>query len=320
MEIKDFYYILGVSRTASKEEIKQAYRKLSIKFHPGQNNGEKYWEEKFTEITEAYETLIDGEERRKYDERLSGKSGESSNNNSQSENDAFSKSETVTNSDVIQKKLSTKKKRTITWTGVIIVLVIVSQIYKAVSINEKRKERDKILDAYVQSVKNPVDSTTPTATLLPPQALIKDSTVTSGEDSSVNVVPSDLSEIYKVEWTTGEVSYKGALLLNKDKSGFMRLKFFANGHSNFIEEFIDFKHTEKGDCFAGSNPTIISETNIRYAPDNLYISKDVNENFVITNQDDRGSSDVCTVTELTGFSEKNDYLAGFNWRIIDDVR
>lgn len=56
--MKDYYYILGVKKGASKDEIKQAFRKLSKKFHPDVNDGDKYFEERFKEIREAYEALI----------------------------------------------------------------------------------------------------------------------------------------------------------------------------------------------------------------------------------------------------------------------
>jgi len=66
--VKDYYKILGLDRSASKEEIKKAYRKLSKKYHPDMNNGDKVLEEKFKEVNEAYSALakptnqgIDGE-------------------------------------------------------------------------------------------------------------------------------------------------------------------------------------------------------------------------------------------------------------------
>lgn len=64
---KDYYEILGVSRTASKEEIKKAYKKLAMKYHPDRNPGNKEAEEKFKEITEAYEVLANDEKRAMYD-------------------------------------------------------------------------------------------------------------------------------------------------------------------------------------------------------------------------------------------------------------
>jgi DnaJ-class molecular chaperone len=68
MDFKDYYASLGVSKTATEKEIKQAFRKLARKYHPDVNPGDKTAEARFKEINEANEVLSDPEKRRKYDE------------------------------------------------------------------------------------------------------------------------------------------------------------------------------------------------------------------------------------------------------------
>ena len=65
---RDYYEVLGVDKNASPEEIKKAYRKLAMKYHPDQNPGDKSAEEKFKEVNEAYEILSDADKKSRYDQ------------------------------------------------------------------------------------------------------------------------------------------------------------------------------------------------------------------------------------------------------------
>ncbi len=67
MSKRDYYEVLGVSKGTSKDEIKKAYRKLAMKYHPDKNPGDKTAEEKFKEVAEAYSILSDDQKRQKYD-------------------------------------------------------------------------------------------------------------------------------------------------------------------------------------------------------------------------------------------------------------
>jgi curved DNA-binding protein len=68
MEYKDYFKILGVDRKSSDDDIKRAYRKLALKYHPDRNPGDKKSEETFKEINEAYQVLSDPEKRRRYEQ------------------------------------------------------------------------------------------------------------------------------------------------------------------------------------------------------------------------------------------------------------
>jgi len=64
---KDYYQVLGVDKNASADEIKKAYRKLALKYHPDRTKGDKEAENKFKETAEAYEVLSDQNKKAQYD-------------------------------------------------------------------------------------------------------------------------------------------------------------------------------------------------------------------------------------------------------------
>ena len=68
MAKRDYYEVLGVEKTSGKDDIKKAYRKLAIKYHPDKNAGNAEAEEKFKEATEAYEVLSDDKKKQAYDQ------------------------------------------------------------------------------------------------------------------------------------------------------------------------------------------------------------------------------------------------------------
>ena len=67
MSKRDYYEVLGVTKSASTDEIKKAYRKVAMQFHPDRNPGDKAAEEKFKEAASAYDVLSDGDKKAKYD-------------------------------------------------------------------------------------------------------------------------------------------------------------------------------------------------------------------------------------------------------------
>lgn len=75
---KNYYQILGLPTTCTDEEIKKAYRKLAVKFHPDKNSNDKYFEERFKELQEAYDVLSDSTRRKDYDVKFGKKPEQSS--------------------------------------------------------------------------------------------------------------------------------------------------------------------------------------------------------------------------------------------------
>lgn len=119
MDFKDYYKILGVQPNASIESIKTAYRKLSKKFHPDVNNGDKFFEEMFKEIQEAFEILYDTSKRKQYDYKRVNFKNPNNSNNHEYENNLRRKEEELRKQkedfkkweDSLRKKEETLKER-----------------------------------------------------------------------------------------------------------------------------------------------------------------------------------------------------------------
>lgn len=95
--MKNYYEILGISKTATADEIKKAYRNLAFKYHPDRNSGDKAAEEKFKEINEAYDVLSDEKKRADYNSFGTSNSHYSGTNNSYNRNNDFTNEETFWN-------------------------------------------------------------------------------------------------------------------------------------------------------------------------------------------------------------------------------
>lgn len=92
--MKNYYDILGVKQNATSEEIRIAYRKLSLKFHPDKNNGDEFLQEMYKNVVEANEILSNKERRQEYDKNMSFKSSSSS-NNFQNSNNNYQKNDAI---------------------------------------------------------------------------------------------------------------------------------------------------------------------------------------------------------------------------------
>jgi len=134
--MKDFYYILGTDTNCSYIEIKEAYRKLSKKFHPDLNQNDRYFESRFREIQEAYEVLNDPFKRGQYDAALNKfKKGQNINN-------------TAGNTSKVRPSVITKTRRGIDIAFTLILITITcifgDYVIKAINAPEKIKPQSTI--------------------------------------------------------------------------------------------------------------------------------------------------------------------------------
>ena len=119
--MKDYYYILGLASNATKDEIKKAFRLYATKFHPDKQDGDKFFAQKFIEIKEAYDILIDDKKRKAYDSSNKNSSFQKPNNDKEAqlrkkENDLRQREEQLKRDrekeqELLRKKEANLKKR-----------------------------------------------------------------------------------------------------------------------------------------------------------------------------------------------------------------
>lgn len=161
MDFKDYYKTLGVQPNASLETIRTAYRKLSKKFHPDVNSGDKFFEEKFKEIQEAYEILSDTSKRKQYDYKKANFNKSNNYNNQEHEDNLRKKEEelrrqkedfkkwedSLKKKEEILKEREKQKEKKPTYIIVVLLLVTtsISLVYLTVAKNQTNTENPTIV-------------------------------------------------------------------------------------------------------------------------------------------------------------------------------
>lgn len=326
--MKDYYYILGLGRSASKDEIRKAYWKLSLKFHPDQNNGDKFWEARFRDIHEAYETLVDNEKRKDYDEKMAAKADEYSNNHTQDKRTEYNQDAERHSAPPPSQAPAGKQKKPTKWFknagSIFLVLFVIAQVYRASAIYSKESAADTITNSFVSPSAS--DSTAEPIPLNVTEANKDEETVTKlSQDSNLNVTdtpsvtetPSDGISVYEVRWKTGSTQYRSALLLKEDGTGIMRVKYFDGEQVNIIEESFKSEGAKNGTRLKGYNPVYANTQTIcaNYSPDNFLMPEDEDGNVTIICVDDSGQTSTCTVNAITGYSDEQTFLADFSWKL-----
>ena len=124
-------------------------------------------------------------------------------------------------------------------------------------------------------------------------------------------------DVYEIRFTAGYTQHRAALLLYSDGSGTMRVRYYSNGRTQMVEQYIAFEKTTAGYRLTGYNP-VYPGTSVRYPgyiADNFFISQDENGRPSCINIDDDGDSYVCSIRLVTGYYAKNEFLSDFSWKI-----
>lgn len=157
MSFIDYYKLLGVSSTSTEQEIKDAYRKLSKKFHPDLNEGDSFFSERFKEIQTAYETLIDKNKRKNYQQAYNSFNNKS--DNTTNYNNSNSQGSNTENSPKPKKSMPTNRQKSNTKAIYFVILIVIAIIFGIIKGVAKKEIKEK---AYSDLKENHDPPKTPT--------------------------------------------------------------------------------------------------------------------------------------------------------------
>jgi curved DNA-binding protein CbpA len=262
--MKDYYYILGIDKGASKDAIKTSYRKLSIKFHPDHNNGDKFFEERFKEVNEAYNTLSDDVKRSTYDTSFYQKNSankEQSNYSNNSQNDQAQPKRKPSKTNYQTSPKTEKAKgygaRIRNFALGLLAIIIILFVRQIIASNTKKDA----LNEYHQSQKNQNKNykSYDTNTIAPPPliAVPRDSLSNSAKqassaitDTSLIVSPTSSSNTPYGYCTIDADSINKVYFHNTPKSSDIRNAYFAATAEVFVQKtengfgYIEFTNSE----------------------------------------------------------------------------
>ncbi|WP_418654498.1 J domain-containing protein [Tenacibaculum soleae] len=258
--MNDYYYVLGISRKANQTEIKTAYRKLSKKFHPDLNGGDKFFEDRFKEIQTAYETLTNISRKTRYDRFLNNFSNT---NNYQSYNqNSYSKTKKEKQEKPEEKKEEFNISNSKLFVYLVIGFIIIFGLIKTFDTkNKKTFERESI-----QSIDKPLENNIK-KNIIESEAKPINSISESNErwlngNYSGIIKQFDINQKWKINLEIGErIDFFGEKIINTFKVNYPSLK--CNGNWNIISQKnnkLEFRETiEKGKDICNNSGKVVIE-------------------------------------------------------------
>ena len=155
MSFIDYYKVLGLQPNCTQQEIKEAYRKLSKKFHPDLNDGDNFFAERFKEIQTAYETLMDNSKREEYKRQFDNQNDKSDNTFKKTTD--YSKAQSNSNHSQNSESTSTnqtqsKKKRSYSWLYITIpIMIIIGLIRGSIKKSIRENAINEVVNTYEPS-------------------------------------------------------------------------------------------------------------------------------------------------------------------------